>query len=287
MQFDGASVNRVSEHICDKASEILFNGRLEYALSGDSFDLGRALAEYFSIKDNPAERTSPELFALVKDAQKAKNSAAGSTAESEKRFYEGFKCAPEAYTDIYNCYFDKGIVKFTGDDIFVDAGAQDMFTSFRFAKLAKGRYSEIYAFEPDRQNHLECVTNLALFDDRTKLFPIALSDTKGNLGFTSSGHTSHIGGTGDTVFADTLDNCLAGIKPSFIKIHVEGGELRAIAGAENTIKSASPLIAVSIDHCPGDIVSVPLKLLEIDESYHFYIRHYSSSITETVLYAIK
>ena len=84
-----------------------------------------------------------------------------------------------------------------------------------------------------------------------------------------------------------LDDCLEGIDPTYIKLHLEGGEYAALIGAEKTVRRAAPRLAVCVDHCAEDIVRIPQKILEYDSAYKLYLRHYSTSITETVLYAVK
>ena len=149
--------------------------------------------------------------------------------ERQDRFFRGLGAAPEPFTDIYDCYFASGIISLSPDEEFVDGGAQDLFTSFRFARKARGRYRAIYAFEPDARNYVECAGNRELFDGRLHLYKLALSDRAASLPFLEDRQNSRIDERGGyEVFADTLDHCLADASPSFIKLHLEGGELAAL-----------------------------------------------------------
>ena len=66
---------------------------------------------------------------------------------------------------------------------------------------------------------------------------------------------------------------------------IEGAEYEALQGAEKTIRNCHPRLAISVYHKPSDILDIPSYLMTLDETYRFYIRHYSSWRWETVLYA--
>ena len=68
---------------------------------------------------------------------------------------------------------------------------------------------------------------------------------------------------------------------------IEGAELEALHGAEQTIKVYKPKLAISVYHRLKDINDLPEIILGYNPRYKFYLRHYSLlSTSETVLYAI-
>ena len=76
-------------------------------------------------------------------------------------------------------------------------------------------------------------------------------------------------------------------KVTFIKMDIEGIELKALLGSEQHIKKWRPVLAICLYHNPQDIWE--LQLLNIDmlgESYKYYIRHCTMNHGETVLYAV-
>lgn len=73
---------------------------------------------------------------------------------------------PEPFTDIWACGFARDILRLGPDELFVDGGAEDLFSSHRFARLTRGKYRGIIAFEPSPANYRVCLTNSALFDSR-------------------------------------------------------------------------------------------------------------------------
>ena len=83
-----------------------------------------------------------------------------------------------------------------------------------------------------------------------------------------------------------IENNIA--KVDFIKMDIEGSELPALKGGEQTILSDRPQLAISIYHSIHDFVEIPLYLHQLlqDKDYTFHIGHYSPKIHETVLYAI-
>lgn len=71
---------------------------------------------------------------------------------------------------------------------------------------------------------------------------------------------------------------------SIIKMDIEGAELDALSGAEKTITSVMPKLAICIYHKNEDIFSIPLFLKKITENnhnkkYRFYFRQHSHSAT--------
>ena len=54
---------------------------------------------------------------------------------------------------------------------------------------------------------------------------------------------------------------------------VEGNELKAIAGAEKTIKAQKPKMLVSCYHRSEDLFTLPLRISEINPDYKVYMRH--------------
>lgn len=269
-------VNSIQQKLADESSRVLFEG----LLSGSEFELGRAVGEYFRTAPAAARADSPELFALVEKSIKA-----GISGEV-RDFYRGLGAVPEPFTDIWACGFARDVIRLGQDELYVDGGAEDLFSSHRFARLTHGKYRGIIAFEPSPANFRACLANSALFDSRLSLRREALSSRCGELRFTERGPDSRSDQGGElTVEAVTLDAALAGAEPSLIKLHLEGGELDAVEGAAETIRRCAPRLAVCLHRCE-DALRIPARLLELRPDYRFWLRHYSSSVTETVLYAV-
>ena len=96
-------------------------------------------------------------------------------------------------------------------------------------------------------------------------------------------------GTGTFVKVTTIDNFVEANKlprVDFIKMDVEGHELKVLEGAHETIQAFKPSLALSIYHRGDDIIQLPKFLLELNPHYRFYLRHCSPDLSETVLYAV-
>lgn len=83
-----------------------------------------------------------------------------------------------------------------------------------------------------------------------------------------------------------LDSVLGDKKVTFLKMDVEGSELRALLGAKGIIQQQKPKLAICIYHKSWDFVDLGRQILDIVPDYRFYIRHYASDTCETVLYAV-
>ena len=188
-------------------------------------------------------------------------------------------------------YFDLGdLHPQDRGEYFVDAGGFDGLTTLAFLNWCGGNgYS--YCFEADSKNIRVLKENLG-DNDQCEIIPKALwSKTaalymkmEGNCG--SAVIDQSIDEGVQKVSAVALDDILGDKPVTFIKMDIEGAELEAIRGARHIIQTQHPKLAVSIYHKYEDIWSIPSQIIEYDSGYRFYLRHYSFSDYDTVLYAI-
>lgn len=186
-------------------------------------------------------------------------------------------------------YFDETVWTGRENEIFVDAGAYNLGTSYDFTRYAKS-YEQIYAFEPDLKNIELCEDNQKRYGLKNlKLYRAGLWDKDGTLKFSRGGDN----GTGtavsdagvDELEVRSLDSVLNGDPCTFIKMDIEGSELMALKGAEKTIRRCRPRLAICLYHKPMDIIDIPLYIKELVPEYKIKIRHYSTWFYDTVLYA--
>ena len=186
-------------------------------------------------------------------------------------------------------YFDSKIIKLTSAETFVDCGMYTGDTAKQFFKQVDEKYTHYYGFEPDKKNYIIANSNLTGKQNVT-LISKGLYNSETRLRFNGN-ITSSSGfdeaGCGDFVEVTSLDLYFTEKPiPSFIKMDIEGMELQALRGAKNIIREYKPKLAICAYHKPED----PYTLLELIKSYRidykFYLRHYTNSIYETVLYAV-
>jgi len=159
---------------------------------------------------------------------------------------------------------------------------------------AGGEYEKIYAFEPCKQLVPICQKRFMENNiERYELIEKVCWSEKTEVCFEtreeelSASYVSEERGK-TKLMADSIDNILARAESdrvTFIKMDIEGSELEALKGAEKSIIKWRPRLAISIYHKPEDILEIPAYLLGLVPDYNFYIRHYSSGLHETVLYA--
>lgn len=174
------------------------------------------------------------------------------------------------------------------DEVFIDAGSYDGSTSVLFSKWALG-YKRIYAWEANPQFREKCKNTFANNHlNNVEMIPYAAWNDKEILRFCSSQYDA---GAAVSIFgdidvqADSIDNIVADEEVTFIKMDIEGAEYKALEGAKNTIRNCRPKLAISIYHKPEDIIELPVLILRLCPDYQFAIRHYTSDLVESVLYA--
>lgn len=200
------------------------------------------------------------------------------------------------YRNVYEPahYFPKDIVRLHEHEVFIDCGAYtgDTIECFRqhLDQQHAGEPERIIGFEPDPENfkklnvntkglrHCQCI-NKGVWNENITLHFSA--------GKQQSSRVTHASEGAISVPCCRIDDILAGDKATFIKMDVEGAELKALEGAAETIKKHRPLLAISVYHKPDDLITIPQYINALYPDYVFYLRGHSPDFSlELVLYAI-
>ena len=91
--------------------------------------------------------------------------------------------------------------------------------------------------------------------------------------------------TNNRIAVTTIDEIVKG-NIDFVKMDIEGAEMRALKGGLETIKHDRPALAIAIYHSPEDFVRIPLFLHEQLSHYKFSMLHHMDEYCDTVLYGI-
>ena len=94
-----------------------------------------------------------------------------------------------------------------------------------------------------------------------------------------------IDGNVGSICVTSLDKYTKDIEVGFIKLDIEGNEVNAIKGARETIVRDKPFLAICVYHKKGDILAIMDLIHNLEPSYRFWLRDYSITGKETVLYA--
>ncbi len=210
----------------------------------------------------------------------------------EYRVSNNIKKIEEIYETSHKQYFPENeILTPEHDEVFVDAGAYDGNTCCDFVSWVGGDYKKIYAIEPDsvmqrvlyaNTIQLKGMNNIEII--RKGAYSKATKLTFRNDFRTGSSCISNDGE--ETVETISIDEMLKGERATFIKMDIEGAEREAIEGCRNTITQYRPKLAISIYHKPDDLWVIPYTIIQDYPFYNLYMRHYTDTTNETVLYAI-
>lgn len=188
---------------------------------------------------------------------------------------------------VENRYFVPEVVGLLGgDEYFFDGGAYDGRVTRKFAALTGGRFRGATLVEPDSENR-----KLINYQTGPDVPPVrvegwALAGTSSEMRFFDGfGFMSRIGRAGRCwVLSRRVDDL--DVAPTFVKLHLEGGELSALRGAERTLKKFRPIVAVTTYHSDDGIWKIPGWLMSALENYKFLWRNHGWCGTGAVVYAI-
>lgn len=187
-------------------------------------------------------------------------------------------------------YTPKGIPLARGYSRFIYCGVSVGDLARVFGDI--GKVDELVCFEPDPNQFRLTADYIATNQDklakRVTAIPCAVFSHDAIEAFTysESSYGSRILETGEArVQAIMIDHVLPRFRPTFINMDIEGSELEALKGAEKTLLTSRPDLAICVYHAPNHFWDIPLYLHSLGLGYRFFLRNYTSFIGETVLYA--
>lgn len=188
------------------------------------------------------------------------------------------------------------------NEVFVDLGAYVGDTLETFIWKSSGEFKKAYLFEPNEKN-------AAVLEIRAKRLKREWGIDDSKIEIVQAG----IGNKNETLYIDSDDGgapCPRKIldtqgddkkavkvysmdeffrdkqeKIDCIKADIESFEYDMLCGAKETIQRYRPRLAICIYHSAADMYRIPLLIKEYCPDYKFSIRHHSTTLSETVLYA--
>jgi FkbM family methyltransferase len=141
-------------------------------------------------------------------------------------------------------------------------------------------------FEPDSKL-LAAAQQRLIGKHDVEFVPAGAYSLDGELRFSASGRTNgSFSEDGELVIPVKKIDSVVKIPPTFIKMDIEGSETEALRGAAKCITQVQPNIAIAAYHKAQDLWDLVNVIRELNDSYQFYLRQYSETGLETVIYAV-
>jgi FkbM family methyltransferase len=182
-------------------------------------------------------------------------------------------------------YFISSIEKYlknNNKNIILDVGSYfgDYFKEF----IKKYNCKSIISIEADLHNISFQKKNLFRINIVKYLCRVISNKSSFNYFYSGAGLMSRISRFGKKRQSITIDSLNK--NPNIMKIHLEGGEYKALQGATNTIKRNRPAIIISIYHNCDGVYKIVFYLKKILFNYSYYIRGHAGLGAGYYLYCI-
>ncbi len=171
-------------------------------------------------------------------------------------------------------------------EVFVDAGGFDGDTTEEFVRRCPD-YGKVLFFEPSETNLATARERLAGVRD-IEFIPMGVSDREETLRFNADGGSaSAISDEGSCEIRVAALDAMCSEPVTFIKMDLEGWEMKALAGAKQMIAAHRPKLAIAVYHSASDFREIFDCVKERCPSYDVYLRHYTEGWSETVMYFVE
>lgn len=183
-------------------------------------------------------------------------------------------------------YFDTGLLEINDNESFVDVGAFDGDSIVKFLRKTNGKYNKIYAFELDPFNYEKLCKDFSTHNYKNmNVYNYGISNKSNKIKIVQSGTGSRIDNNGQVeVELLPLDEIIHN-EITFLKMDIEGEEIKGIEGAKELIAKYKPKLAISVYHKLNHLWEIPLMLKKMCPQYKFYLRHHTAIVWDTDCYA--
>ncbi|HEX7361139.1 MAG TPA: FkbM family methyltransferase [Bryobacteraceae bacterium] len=190
-------------------------------------------------------------------------------------------------------YFPQDLFTLGSQEVFVDCGAFNGDTIQSFLEATDSRFERIFAFEPDPANFAKLKSFVAALRpaarDRILAERKAIGSASCLMRFAALGSDgSALDSKGEIeVECISLDEILPKeVRPTHLKMDIEGAELDALAGSRNLIARNAPILAICSYHRQSDLWLIPLLIRSIHPDYRMYLRPHLIEGWDVVCYAV-
>ena len=168
----------------------------------------------------------------------------------------------------------QGILRLGGDEVYVDLGAYNGDTVDEFLHYTGGGYRKIVALEPNAKNYAKLQAHCGHMP-RTALWQLGAWDSNTTLLFNNkAGRNSAVAAEGVPTRVVTVDSLLCDTSATYMKADVEGADVPALRGMQQTLRRCKPKLNCAAYHRFEDIFRLPLLLHGIQPGYQIYLRHH-------------
>ncbi len=210
---------------------------------------------------------------------------------------------------------DRRFIELGANDILVDGGAFDGVSMIQMARATGGKFRRLDVYEPQPSFLEKCKATRAVIGERfgadvaanIRLLGAGLWSERTTLEFQAdfyadedlrdtfwsplgahlvdSGMVEPLATGATRVPVTTIDD--ESPDATFIKLEIEGAELRALQGAKKTLAANRPKLSVAAYHKPADLFELPefLESLELDYTLGFR-HHHPTLFISSVFYAV-
>lgn len=189
-------------------------------------------------------------------------------------------------------YFPSGLIHLTKDERFIDCGAYHGTILSGLLQRTEGHIGSYYGIEPDIQNYKklqQCVNEMSHpLQSRIHLvYGAACQTMQEQQLYELEGPGSYLANYGRKMVPGiSIDTLLDGRLTTSIKMNIEGSELSALHGAEQTIKRWHPKLMIAGYHKTWDFWEIPNFIKQSGEgAYQLGLRSYMHQLS-FVFYAI-
>lgn len=184
-------------------------------------------------------------------------------------------------------YFDKEIIKLGSEEVFIDCGGYVGDSTEMFIMNCHNRYEKIIFFEPNSELMETARENLKKYPNIT-YYAKAVGEKEGVAFFTPLDASGMVSDNGQVqIPVSSIDGLIPPVCATYIKMDIEGSEMDALRGGLDIIKRCVPKLAISIYHKHYDLFEIIEFIDSLNLGYEFYVRHYTRTLADTVLYCIR
>lgn len=297
----------IQEYIQEKCAVVLSTSSFQYEIATqleEEFGVKRELI--FSLCPDYQECRMYNVDDIIKNFSKIKKAYSILEDEESKNYlYESlagrithdpfrFKGNPR----MKGMYCYKGLdvdIQVRQNDHILDCGAYIGDTAREFLRMTQNT-GKIFCFEPFEKNYLE-LQNWRKengLGDSVNAYCLALSDFEGVMEISSDTEISTRANirahsnVRQKVKVTKIDNMLNEFEDGidFVKMDIEGEELKALLGAQIAIEKYHPKLMISAYHKTSHLWEIPILIHDICPNYRIYLGHNPKVPFEPEVYAV-